>query len=614
MSNKREQVESTIDSGGKRLQGASMGTNHFGNVAEDVENYGHTWRKLSAYCKPQMRVISVALVAIIFGNILNVLVPGRLRTLTDIIELGITGTTNLEAVITIAVTLGIMFGFIALLNFLQGFMMAGVTAKISEKLRTEISQKINRLPLKFFDTVSLGDVMSRVTNDVDTIGQTLNQNIGTLMSSSILFVGSLGLMIWSNWFMALIAVLASLIGFLSSKAVLSRSKKYFKTQQASLGAVGGHVEEIYSGYNIVRAYNGMKSASETFSELNGSWYRAAWKAQFVSGFITPLMSFSGILAYVAVCVVGAALVMRGQITFGVIVAFIFYVNQFTQGLTHITETFPGLQSTTAAGERVFALLDEEELADERGKEQKLGNIRGDVAFEHVNFGYDAHKAVIHDFSLKVKAGQKIAIVGATGAGKTTIVSLLMRFYELNSGEISIDGIPISRVTKEDVRNKFSMVLQDTWLFEGTVCENIIYNTEGVTAAHVTAVCKDIGLDGFICALPLGYDTLLNDDASLSEGQMQLITIARAMLKNAPMLILDEATSFVDTRTEALVQAAMEKLMHGRTSFVIAHRLSTIKNADLILVLSDGDVVECGTHAGLIEQNGFYAELYNNQFR
>ncbi|MCL2401148.1 MAG: ABC transporter ATP-binding protein/permease [Oscillospiraceae bacterium] len=612
MSENEKKIESDNNSD-KRLKGASMGTNHFGNVAEDVDSYGKTWRKLISYCRKHLSVIVMALILILASNVLQVIAPGRLRVLTDIIQNGISGTIEMNAVITVAVTLAVIYAIVALLNFLQSFIMAGVTARISEHLRTEISRKINKLPLKFFDSVSLGDIISRVTNDVDTIGQTLNQNIGTLMASSTLFIGSLILMVWTNWILALVVVAASAVGFVSSKAVLSRSKKFFKAQQTGIGAVGGHVEEIYSGHSVMKAYNGKKAAKETFAELNRNLYTAAWKAQFVSGFVTPLMQFSGTFAYVAVCVVGAMLVMRGQITFGVIVAFLLYVSQFTQGLTHIAETFPGLQGTTAASERVFDLLDEEELSDESDKTQRLDDIKGDVGFAHVKFGYTRDKAVIHDFSAQIKSGQKIAIVGPTGAGKTTIVNLLMRFYELDGGEISIDGVPISQITRANVHDQFSMVLQDTWLFEGSVRENIMYNKVGVTEEEIVAVCQAIGLHHFITALPDGYSTILNDNASMSEGQKQLVAIARAMIHNAPMLILDEATSSVDTRTEALIQAAMDQLMTGRTSFVIAHRLSTIKNADLIFVLKDGDIIESGTHNELLGQNGFYTELYNSQF-
>jgi len=613
MSGHNKKEENMTDNSAKRLQGAAMGTNHFGNVAEDVGNYGNTWKQLISYCRNHLPLIILALILIIAGNVLQVTVPGRLRDMTDTIEKGLTGSLNCETVISLAISLGVVYICIAILNFFQSYIMAGVTEKISKNLRTGISKKINRLPLKYFTRVSLGDVISRVTNDVDTIGQTLNQNIGMLMSSTVLFVGSLIMMIWTNWILALTAIAASAIGFLSSKAVLTRSKKFFKAQQGGLGAVGAHIEEIYSGHNVVRAYNGFKAARETFGKLNRDLYTAAWKAQFVSGFITPLMSFSGNLAYVVVAVVGAALVMREDITFGVIIAFILYVNQFTQGLTHIAETVPGLQSTTAAGERVFDILGEEEVTDESHKTLRLSEVKGDVTFENVKFGYDSDRPVIHDFSADVKAGQKIAIVGPTGAGKTTLVNLLMRFYEIDGGGISIDGIPISQVTRENLHDQFGMVLQDTWLLGGTVRENIVYNMKNKTDEEIINVCKSVGLHRFVEALPDGYDTVLGEQTNLSEGQKQLVTISRAMIQNAPMLILDEATSSVDTRTEVIIQEAMDKLMAGRTSFVIAHRLSTIKNADLILVLKDGDVIECGTHDELLASDGFYAELYRSQF-
>ena len=605
--------EDTGESSGKRLEGVAMGIHHFGGPVEEAGNYRQVWGKLIVYCRQYMPKIALAVAITIVGNLFQVAVPGRLRAITDVIKNGLTGTIDSAALSTIAITLGCLFAGAALMSFLQNFIMAAVTARISRNLRTAISEKINRLPLKYFDRVSLGDVISRVTNDVDTIGQTLNQNIGMLISASTQFAGSLILMLYSNLILALTAVGMSAIGFLASKVVMSRSQQYFRGQQRGLGAVNGHIEEIFSNHNVVLAYNGGDAAKATFDGINEELYGAAWKAQFVSGFITPLMNFSGSIAYVSICVVGALLVLRGQITFGVIVAFIMYVDQFTQGLTHIAETVPGLQGTTAAGERVFELLDEEELEDESHKTSRLADVTGNVTFENLSFGYREDKPVIHDFSAEVKAGQKIAIVGPTGAGKTTIVNLLMRFYELGGGEILIDGSPISQATRENVHDQFGMVLQDAWLFEGTVRENIIFNKKNVGDSQVEEVCQAVGLHHFISSLPEGYDTVLSSAVSLSEGQKQLVAIARAMIQNAPMLILDEATSSVDTRTESLVQAAMDRLMAGRTSFVIAHRLSTIKNADLILVMKDGDVVERGTHAELLSQNGFYTELYNAQF-
>ena len=587
-----KKTEPSVDSGAKRLQGAAMGTNHFGNVAEDVGDYRKTWKKLIAYSRPYLASIVLALLLITIANVLQVIVPGRLREVTDIIQNGLSGALDIGAVISAAVVIAIIYVCIAALNFFQSYIMAGVTANISKSLRTGIAKKINILPLRYFDRVSLGDVISRVTNDVDTIGQTLNQNIGMLMSSSILFIGSLILMLLTNWIMALTAIAASAVGFLASKAVLSRSRKFFKAQQGGLGAMGGHIEEIYSGHNVVRAFNGGKAAQETFRGLNRNLYKAAWKAQFVSGFITPLMSFSGNLAYVAVCVVGAALVLREDISFGVIIAFILYVNQFSQGLTHITETVPGLQATTAASERVFDILDEDNEAEDADA-LALPRVSGDVAFENVRFGYNAEKPVIKDFSAQIKAGRKVAIIGPTGAGKTTLVNLLIRFFELGGGEILIDGMPASRVARKDLRDQFSMVLQDSWLFEGSVRENIVYNKKGVTDEEVEKVCRAIGIHNAIAALADGYDTVINNQTSLSEGQKQMVAIARAMIRNAPLLILDEATSFVDVRTETIIHEAMDKLMAGRTSFVIAHRLSTIRDADLVLAFKDGEIVECG---------------------
>ena len=605
--------EDTGESSAKRLEGVAMGIHHFGGPAEEAGNYRRTWGKLIVYCRQYMPIILLAILFTVVGNVFQVAVPGRIRTITDGIKSGLTGVIDTQALSAAAIVLGCLFAGAALMSFLQNFIMAAITARISRNLRAAVSAKINRLPLKYFDRVSLGDVISRVTNDVDTIGQTLNQNIGMLISASTQFAGSLILMFYTNVILALTAVGMSAIGFLASKIVMSHSQSYFRGQQRGLGAVNGYIEEIFSGHHVVTAYNGMEAAREVFNGVNTDLYDAAWKAQFVSGFITPLMNFSGSIAYVAICVAGALLVLQGQITFGVIVAFLLYVDQFTQGLTHIAETVPGLQSTTAAGERVFELLDEEELEDESQKPALLADVSGNVSFDRLSFGYRKDKTIIHGFSAEVKAGQKVAIVGPTGAGKTTIVNLLMRFYEPDGGGISIDGTPIRETTRENVHDQFGMVLQDAWLFEGTVKENVVFNKEGVSDGQVEEVCRAVGLHHFVSMLPMGYDTLLDNAVSLSEGQKQLIAIARAMIQNAPMLILDEATSSVDTRTESLIQEAMDRLMKGRTSFVIAHRLSTIKNADLILVLKDGDVIERGTHAELLGQNGYYTELYNSQF-
>lgn len=581
-----------------------------------------TMRKLIRYCSSHMPVIITALIAAAAGTVLQILGPDYLKDMTNEIGKGlpafIEGTTvmnaiDLGAVTAIAWVLVFFYVVSMLLNFIQSYMMATTTQKISKRMRSDISRKINKLPLKYFDRTSQGDVMSRVTNDVDTIGQTLNQSIGTLVTSVTMLVGTLVMMFYNNWIMALTAVGSSVIGFVLMMVIMGKSQKYFNAQQQELGNINGHIEEVYRGHNIVKVYNGSSSEKKTFEEINGRLYNSVWKAQFLSGLMMPLMGFVGNFGYVAVCVVGAALAVNGTISFGVIVAFMVYVRLFTQPLSQIAQAFNNLQGTAAAGERVFEFLGEEEMADESDKPKLLQNIKGDVEFRNVKFGYVPERTIIHNFSATVEAGQKVAIVGPTGAGKTTMVNLLTRFYELDGGDILLDGTPISQVPRENVHEQFSMVLQDTWLFEGTIRENIIYSKPGVTEEQVVAACRTVGLHHFIATLPDGYDTVLNAKASLSEGQKQLITIARAMIQDAPLLILDEATSSVDTRTERLVQQAMDKLTEGRTSFVIAHRLSTIKNADMILVMKDGDILESGNHDELLEKGGFYAELYNSQF-
>ncbi len=599
-----------------------MGKGPMGGMAEKPKNFKATMVKLFGYCGSYFVPVIIALIAAAAGTVFQIIGPDKLKELTNEVMKGLpalvngvpaVGSIDMDEVADIAWLLICFYAASFLLNFLQSILMATVTQIISKKMRTDISQKVNRLPLKYFDSTSYGDVLSRVTNDVDTIGQTLNQSIGSLISSVTMFVGSLLMMFNNNWILALIGVGASLIGFVLMTVIMMKSQKYFMAQQTELGNINGHIEEVYTGHNVVKVYNGSKEAKNVFENINNNLYKSAWKSQFLSGLMMPLMGFVGNFGYVAVCVVGAALAMNGAISFGVIVAFMMYIRLFTQPLSQIAQSMNNLQRTAAASERVFEFLEEKELEDETGKRKELKQVKGEVEFKNVKFGYSPEKPVIRNFWAKIKAGQKIAIVGPTGAGKSTIVNLLMRFYDLDGGEISIDGIPIHQVPRENVHEQFSMVLQDTWLFEGTIKENIIYSKPGVTDEEVKAACKSVGLHHFIKTLPEGYDTILNDKASLSEGQKQLITIARAMIQDAPLLILDEATSAVDTRTEHIVQAAMDQLTVGRTSFVIAHRLSTIKNADLILVMKDGDIIESGNHKELLAVGGFYAELYNSQF-
>jgi len=589
---------------------------------EKPRDFKGTWGKLIAYCKKYTPVMSAAIVLAAAGTALQIIGPDKLKQMTDEIMKGlpalaegapVAGAVDLNAVGRIGFLLAAFYAASAILSFAQGYIMATVTQKIGKNMRTGISQKINRLPLRYFDKVSCGDILSRVTNDVDIIGQTMNQSVGSLVVSGAMLIGSAVMMFYNNWIMALTAIGVSMSGFVVMGAIMGKSQKHFVRQQKYLGAASGHVEEIYSGHNVVKAYNGGEEAGRVFEDINKRLYDSGWKSQFISGLMMPVMMFIGNLSYVSVCVTGAVLVMNGAISFGVIVAFMIYVHLFTQPLSQLAQTFQNLQRTAAAAERVFAFLDEEEMADESQKPKLLADIKGGVEFRHVKFGYIPGKTVIHDFSISVTAGQKIAIVGPTGAGKTTIVNLLMRFYELDGGEILLDGVPISRVPRENVHEQFCMVLQDSWLFEGTVEENIIYCKQGVTSEQVVAACKAVGLHHFIMTLPQGYDTPLSGSTSLSQGQKQLVTIARAIVQNATVLILDEATSSVDTRTEHLIREAMDKLTDGRTSFVIAHRLSTIKNADLILVMKDGDIIESGSHKELLEKGGFYAGLYNSQF-
>ena len=592
-------------------------------VAEKPKDFKKAMGKLILFIKPFLAAVIVALVFAVAGTVLNLIGPNVLSDLTDAIQGSfirdnIPGVYEMDMakVTQLCVFLVCIYGAGLICSYVQGVIMATVTQKNSRNLRTAISEKINLLPLRYFDSNSIGDILSRVTNDVDTIGQTLNQSVTTFVTAVVMLIGSIVMMFVTNWIMAFTAIGASLIGFVFMFLIMGKSQKYFARQQRYLGDINGHIEESYAGHNVVKAYNAEENVKKVFDEINGRLYTSAWKSQFFSSLMQPLMAFIGNFGYVAVCVVGAVLLVNGPVAgFGTIVAFTLYVRLFTSPLSQLAQAFTSMQSAAAASERVFEFLEEEQLADESGKTAYLpaDKVRGDVVFEHVRFGYDPGRIIIRDFSAEAKAGQKVAIVGPTGAGKTTMVNLLMRFYEVNGGCIKIDGIPTGELTRENVHDLFCMVLQDTWLFEGTIRENVVYSKQNVSDEEVERACKAVGLHHYIMTLPKGYDTVLDDKANLSAGQKQLITIARAMIENAPMLILDEATSSVDTRTEELIQQAMDKLTVGRTSFIIAHRLSTIKNADLILVMKDGDIVEKGNHEQLLAQNGFYADLYNSQF-
>ena len=549
----------------------------------------------------------------IVGAVLTLMGPGKLGDVTNLIQEGLTGVMDLDAIVSVAIFLAVIYGLGFVVNYVQGFIMATITQKITQNMRRDIVEKINRMPLKYFDAHTTGDTLSRVTNDVDTVGQTMNQCFATMIFNIALLVGATVMMLITNWIMALCGIVSALAGFLLVLFIISKSQQYFMQQQMELGGVNGQVEESFAGLQVIKAYNGEAAAKQEFRERSDRLYECAWKSTFLSGMMTPLMTFIGNFAYVVVCIVGAILAMQGTISFGVIVAFMLYIRNFTYPLQNISQALQSVQSMAAACQRVFEFMDEEEMEDESAKTAWLSNIHGDISFDQVRFGYNPEKIIVKNFTDEVRAGQKIAIVGPTGAGKTTIVNLLMRFYELNSGSIKIDGTPTTDLKRENIHALFGMVLQDTWMFEGTMRENLVYSKEGVTDEKLDEVCEAVGLSDFVEQLPEGYDTVLGDNASLSAGQKQLVTIARAMIEDAPLLILDEATSSVDTRTEQQVQHAMDLLTQGRTSFVIAHRLSTIKNSDCILVMKDGDIIESGNHETLMAKGGFYADLYNSQF-
>ena len=584
--------------------------------AEKSKDFGKAIKRLIKELKPFYFGVTIGIIFAIIGSIIAIVVPNQLSDITDEISKGLFTGLNFDAIWRITfIIIGLeVASFIS--EIVESFTMTNVSNNFARLLRNRISVKINKLPLRFFDKSRTGDTLSRVTNDVDLIAQTLNQSLSTLVAAIAMFIGVVVMMFITNALMAVTAVISGLFGFFFIALVLRKSQRYFTARQKQLGILNAHIEEIYSGLNVVRTYNGAKEANKKFDKLNHKVYEANRKSQFLSGLMHPMMGFVGNLGYVAVCVVGAILVANDAITFGSIVAFIIYVRMFTSPLTQIAQALTSLQSSAAASERVFEFLDEPEMTDEKNLTAHLDKdkVKGKIEFSHVRFGYDPDKTIIKDFSATALPGQKIAIVGPTGAGKTTMVNLLMKFYEINSGDILVDNVSIHNLRRENIHDLFTMVLQDTWLFSGTIKENIIFNRHDVSDARVREVCDTVGLTHFIKTLPKGLNTEITENESISSGQRQLLTIARGMIDDTPFLILDEATSNVDTRTEELVQKAMDKLAKDRTSFIIAHRLSTIKNADLILVMKDGNIVETGKHDELIKKDGFYAELYNSQFQ
>ena len=571
------------------------------------------WSQLTPYLKGFRLFFIIAILFSIVSSVITVIGPDKLKEITDTITKGMGGTIDIDKIASIALTLAILYGVGALVSYSSNFIISTMIQQFAERLRNAIAEKINRVPLQYFDSHEQGDTLSRVTNDVDLMTQSFNQSLVQMVSSVVLLIGSIFMMFKTDWHLAVTAIVSVFAGFALSSIIMVKSQPLFKQQQDNLAKVSGYVEEIYSGHNVVISYNGRHQAKNHFDAINQDLYQSMWKSQFFSGIMMPLMQFVGNFGYVMVCIVGAALTINGDITIGTIVAFMTYVRIFTQPIGQMAQGITQLQSASAAMGRVFEFLNEEEMEDESQKTRQLDEPKGHVTFEHVRFGYSPDKTIIHDFTAEAKPGQKVAIVGPTGAGKTTMVNLLMRFYDIQAGKIAIDGVDTKAMSREEVHDAFSMVLQDTWLFEGTIRENLVFNQTDISDEAVEAATRAVGVHHFIRTLPNGYDTVLDDSVTLSVGQKQLLTIARALLKDAPLLILDEATSSVDTRTEELIQKAMDKLMEGRTSFVIAHRLSTIRNADLILVMKDGNIIEQGNHQELMSQNGFYADLYNSQF-
>ncbi len=583
--------------------------------AEKSGGIGKAIPRLTEYMRSQLGLIIAALVLAALSAVLTIIGPDKVGEIATIMSDGLLTGIDISAIARVGAFLAAIYVASALFGFVQHYIMAVVTLKMSYRMRGELSEKINRVPQAYINGASQGDILSRITNDVSTLQQGLTNSLPTIISAATQFVGCLIMMFVTEWRLALISLGVTLVGMVLTVLIMSRSQKFFAARQTSLGELNGYVEEMYSGHSVVRISRADRKVGEHFDGLNAAVYDANWRSQFLSGIMQPLMNIIGNIAYVAVCVFGSVLAMNGTIRFGVIVSFILYVRLFTSPLTQMAQGLTNMQTASASAHRIFDFLEAEEMPDESGKTKQLTEVKGSVTFDHVRFSYpdNPDRVIISDFSAQVKPGQKVAIVGPTGAGKTTMVNLLMRFFDTGSGKITIDGIPISDLRRENVHSLFGMVLQDTWLFEGTVRENLVYNMEGITDERLNTVLAACGLDRFVRSLPDGLDTVLSESTSVSAGQKQLLTIARAMLQNAPMLILDEATSSVDTRTELIIQRAMDSLTKGRTSFVIAHRLSTIKNADLILVMKDGDVIESGTHDSLMAADGFYAGLYNSQF-
>ncbi len=584
-----------------------------GMPTEKPKNFKQAWARLFQYMGKYKPLFIIAVIFAIVGTVLTLLGPNMLSDMTDLIKDGLfSGDIDMDAIVSIAVWLLILYGSSAVISLVQGLIMATIAQRTAGNLRNDISAKIDRIQLKYFDSAKSGDLMSRVTNDADSLGQDTNRSVSTMIVAITQFLGSLIMMMYTNLTMAGVAVGSTIIGFILMALIMSRSQKYFEAQQNYLGAMNGHITETYNNHSIVKSYNGDKRAKKEFDDINSNLQHSGFMAMFMAGTMMPLMGFIGNFGYVMVCIVGAMMVLDGEITIGVIVAFMIYIRLFTNPLQQMSQGLTVMQSVAAAAERIFGFLDEEEFEDESDKVQRI-EAKGHVEFRDVHFGYNPDKEVIHGFSADIKPGQKVAIVGPTGAGKTTMVNLLMRFYEVWSGDILIDGVSIKDLTRENVHEQFCMVLQDTWLFEGTIKENLVYNKEDVSDEKLEEVCKAVGIHHFIMSLPDGYDTVLEDNDTLSAGQRQQLTIARAMLDTSPMLILDEATSSVDTRTELIIQKAMDDLAHNRTSFVIAHRLSTIKDADLIIVMRNGSIIEQGTHEELLAKGGFYQDLYDSQF-